>query len=135
VANPLTLTVQPKPKQFVPKEYDEQCIVFDWARRFCNLDGIDMMYATMNGVRLPIGLARKMKRAGLKPGPLDINIDVARRGYHGLRIEMKRLKGGVLSDVQKDWIERLNAEGYLAYVCRGAQEAIDEIKWYLDSEQ
>jgi len=132
VGNPLTLTVQPKPKKFVPKEYEEQCTVFDWARRYCKLDGIDLMYATMNGVRMPIGLARKMKKAGLCAGPPDINIDVARGGWHGFRGEMKRTKGGVLSDDQKEWHDRLRSEGYFVVVAKGAAEMIAAIKEYLD---
>lgn len=119
------------PRPFIPKEYDEQVAVFDWAR-YCNLDGINLMYATLNGVRLPIGLARKMKRAGLKPGPTDINIDAPRRGFHGFRGEMKREKGGVLSEAQKDWHDALLSEGYFVIVAHGAKEMIDFIKWYLD---
>jgi hypothetical protein len=119
------------PKEFIPKEYDEQVAVFDWAK-WCKLDGIDMMYATLNGVRLPIGLARKMKRAGLCAGPPDINIDVGRRGYFGFRGEMKREKGGVVSDTQQEWHNRLQAERYFVCVAKGANEMIGYIKWYLD---
>jgi|SRR5579862_1903763 len=120
------------PKEFIPKEYDEQVAIFDWAR-WCKLDGIEMMYATLNGVRLPIGLARKMKRAGLCAGPPDINIDVARGGYHGFRCELKREKYSAVSDIQAQWHDRLRAEGYKVVVARGANEAIQEIKNYLDT--
>lgn len=120
------------PKPYIPKEYDEQVAVFSWAK-WCKLYGIDMMYATLNGVRLPIGLARKMKKAGLCAGPPDINIDAARGGFHGLRIEMKREKGGVVSDTQQEWHDRLRAEGYQVIVAEGASEAIAAIKSYLDA--
>ena len=129
----LRLTAQ-KQTPFVPKEYDEQVQVFDWARRFCRLEGIELLYATLNGVRLPIGLARKMKRAGLRPGPPDINLDCARGGYAGLRLEMKRTKGGTLSQSQKDWHQNLIAEGYKVITAKGAQEAIDAIKAYLENK-
>ena len=42
-----------------------------------------------------------------------------------LAIEMKRIKGGVLSPEQKDWINEINeCEQAGAYCCRGADEAI-----------
>src|SRR5271163_1122383 len=122
------------PKAYIPKEYDEQVHVFEWALYGAgkDLDGIDLMYATLNGVRLPIGLARKMKRAGLCAGPPDINIDIARHGFHGFRGEMKREKGGTLSEGQEAWHIRLHEEGYYVCVARGAKAMIAEIKWYLD---
>lgn len=118
------------PKPFIPLEYGEQQVVFSYLS-WCKLPGADLVYATLNGVRLPIGLARKMSRAGLKAGPLDINIDVARGSFHGCRIELKRKKGGVVTEVQKAWIERLRAEGYMAEVAHGAQQAITLIEQYL----
>lgn len=127
MAKKLKLTPQ---KPFVPKEYDEQRAIFEWAA-LCRLPGIDMLYATLNGVRLPIGLAVKMSKAGLKQGPLDINLDVARGDYFGLRIELKRKKGGTLSDEQKQWILRLRDEGYKAVMLRGAEETIACITEYL----
>jgi hypothetical protein len=41
---------------------------------------------------------------------------------------MKRLKGGTVSPVQKDWIAKLNAAGIDARVCKGSKEAIDFIE-------
>ena len=128
MAKPFRLTSL---KPYFPKEYSEQVTVFEWAK-FCKLDGIDLLYATLNGVRLPIGLARKMKRAGLKAGPPDINLDVPRHGFNGLRIEMKREKGGTISLAQREWHEALRKEGYKVVVARGAQAAIEAIKEYLD---
>lgn len=119
------------PKPYIPKEYDEQVEVFNWLRT-CTLDGADLAYATLNGVRLPIGLARKMKKAGLCAGPPDINIDVARLGFHGFRGEMKRETGGTVSHTQEDWHCRLRQEGYYVVVAKGAKAMIAEIKQYLD---
>jgi len=115
---------------FVPKEYDEQVAVFEWAK-YCKLPGIDMLYATLNGVKLPIGYAVKLSKAGLKRGPLDINLDVARGGYFGLRIELKRIRSGVLSDEQQTWIKDLRDEGYCVHVAFGARDAIARISHYL----
>jgi hypothetical protein len=117
-------------KPFIPTEYEEQVAVFDFLK-WCKLPGADMAYATLNGVRLPIGLAVKMSKAGLKQGPLDINIDVATGGYFGFRGELKRSKGGRLSVHQLLWIKRLNEENYFAVMCAGAKEMIAAITKYL----
>ena len=42
----------------------------------------------------------------------------------GMWIEMKRQKGGALSDDQKDWIAYLQSRGYKAVCCKGADEAM-----------
>lgn len=125
------LKLTPPPK-FVPKEYDEQVAIFAWAeyaiKRYPDLA---LLYATLNGVRLPIGLAVKMSKAGLKQGPPDINLDVARGGYFGLRVELKRSKGGKLDDEQKKWIGRLLEGGYYAVVAKGATDGIAIIESYV----
>ena len=60
---------------------------------------------------------------------------VPRGNYHGLYIELKRTKGGVISDAQKEWIEMLNGRGYLAVVAKGATEAIKVISDYLNVKE
>ena len=43
-------------------------------------------------------------------------------------IELKRIKGGVVSPEQKKWIKDLQDLGYPAKVCYGADEAIEFVK-------
>lgn len=43
-------------------------------------------------------------------------------------VEMKRLKGGVVSDNQKAWIEKLNNANIPTKVCKGFREAIEYIE-------
>lgn len=127
------------PKPFIPKEYDEQVEVFNWLAT-CQLDGAGMAFSTLNGIRLSIGLAKKAKRAGNKQGVPDILVDMPGGGrkncgcplYHGLRIELKREKGGVVSQEQEDWHDNLRALGYKVVVARGFQEAKTALKEYLD---
>jgi hypothetical protein len=45
---------------------------------------------------------------------------------------MKRLKGGRLSPDQKDWIQYLEANGYTALVCHGAEDAKLKIEQFLE---
>jgi hypothetical protein len=122
-----------KLKPFVPKEWEhEQKAIFDWWWIYQEkIPGLDMLYATLNGLRLTPGQARKASERGMRRGQLDIGLDVARSGHHGLRIELKRTVGGRLSDAQKWWIRRLTEEGYRAETVRGASDAIDRIAEYL----
>ena len=119
------------PKEFVPKEYDDQVTVFEWAK-LCKLDGIEWLFATLNGVRLSIGAARKAKRAGMKAGVPDMVLPVRRGGYSGFFCELKREKGGIVSQAQVDWHDRLRQEGFKVVVTYGAHETIEAIKAYLD---
>lgn len=122
------------PKPFIPKEYDEQCAVFDYARVKARQDRRwHLLFSTLNGVRLPIGLAKKCKRAGNKPGVPDLILPV--RGYAacpGLYIELKRIKGGRVDEEQNFFHHLLRQQGYQVEVCRGATEAINVINAYLD---
>jgi hypothetical protein len=52
------------------------------------------VYANPNGSLRNLIVAKKLKAEGVRPGVPDIIVDVARHGYHGLRIEMKRSDGG-----------------------------------------
>jgi hypothetical protein len=75
--------------------------------------------------------AAKLKRMGVKRGVPDVVLMVARGGFHGMCIELKSLTGRT-SPEQKDWIERLTAEGYLALVCKGWIQAKSALENYLD---
>ena len=73
-----------------------------------------------------------MKREGVVSGVPDMFLAVARKGYHGLWIEMKNGKAGRLSDNQKEMIALLKTEGYACVVCRTLDEFITAIKDYLE---
>ena len=66
---------------------------------------------------------QKMKntRTGLRPGLPDLLVIVKDKLIF---IEMKRVKGGTVSETQKEWIEALSkCEGVNAYVAKGFDEA------------
>lgn len=130
-----------------PTEYEEQVDLFAWADRMVfELPELDLLFATINGAKMPYGKnkngqrfskeAVRQKKAGLKNGIPDLILLVARRDYHGLLIELKRAKKSlsVVSDEQKQWIEKLTARGYLAVICYGAEEAKKVILNYLGAE-
>lgn len=117
----------------VPSEAEEQMAVFTWAAmERARLPELALLYHVPNGgSRHPVEAAR-MKAQGVKPGVPDLCLPAARHGCHGLYIEMKRKKGGVVSPEQREWLAALTAQGYRAIVCRGAEAAIDAIKEYLE---
>ena len=89
------------------------------------------LYHVPNGGWRSPKVANALKRQGVKPGPPDYNLDIPRGIYHGLRIELKRRKGGSLSDYQREWILWLLSQGYCAVVCRGWEEARGVLISYL----
>lgn len=89
--------------------------------------------ASAGGIRTSITQARKMKRAGYVKGMPDLQIMEARKGKHGLFIELKTEKGRLTKE-QKNWLIDLNERNYLAKCCKGASEAMDLIDWYLNEK-
>ena len=75
----------------------------------------------------------KNKADGLRAGLPDLLIVLPSKL---LFIEMKRLKGSVVSTVQKEWIEALNDinKSIEAVVCKGAEEAIYKINSEINKE-
>lgn len=72
-----------------------------------------------------------MKAEGIKSGVPDICLPVPRSGYHGLYIELKRLRGNNTTKNQNEWIIKLEGQGYRVTVCRGWEEASQIIMEYL----
>ena len=92
---------------------------------------LDYLVAVPNGGARHIAVARKLKAEGVKKGFPDLQLNLPRGGYAGLFIELKTLVGRT-SPEQKEWLERLNAGGNRAVVCKGWLAAQTEIINYLD---
>jgi hypothetical protein len=113
-------------------EYQAQVEIFSQAEQLRMVyPELSMLNASLNGVRLPLGLAVKAKRMGMKRGYPDIHLPIARGGYHALYIELKAGKNKPTPE-QWEWIRSLNAEGNYACVCWGVREAVDKIIEYLE---
>jgi hypothetical protein len=68
------------------------------------------------------------KGLGVKPGVPDLLIfDPPPRfpDYVGVALELKREKGGRLSDEQAEWLEKLRLRGWMAEHHAGSNAAID----------
>ena len=116
-----------------PTEEQEQAAVFQWAAIMERTSPeLKLLFHVPNGGLRSKTEAVRFKRAGVKPGVPDICLPVARKGYHGLYIELKRRKGGTLSESQKEWMDDLLSHGYLAVRCNGADEAISILEEYLN---
>lgn len=91
----------------------------------------DYIVHVPNGEKRSKRVAAGLKHSGVKKGYPDLVIDIAAKGFNGLRIELKTEKGGIVSAEQNKWLERLNKQGYKAVVCRGFDEAIKTISDYV----
>ena len=116
----------------VPTESAEQIALFRWAAYSAGAyPELAMMYHIPNERKCTPQQGARMKAEGRKSGVPDICLPVARNGYHGLYIELKRTKGGRVSDEQEGWIKGLTRCGYKAVVCRGWESAQKVILDYL----
>ena len=116
----------------VPTEDEEQMALFAWAERMTGKwPELRWLYHVPNGGSRGPAEAGRFKAMGVKSGVPDVALDEPRGGFHGLRIEMKRRKGGKVSDEQLEWINHMNAVGYRAVVCYGWDEARMVIELYM----
>lgn len=116
-----------------PTESAEQQAVVRWWAMICGTYGLsekNLMACPAQAARSPRGGAR-MKAEGYRAGTPDLRLAVARKGYHGLEIEMKKRDGGKLSDSQKEMAFELSEQGYLTTVAYGATAARAIITDYL----
>lgn len=116
----------------VPTESVEQQSLFQWAAWQSNTyPELSLMYHVPNGGSRNKAEAGRFKAEGVKAGVPDICLPVARGGYHGLYIELKRLKNSKTSDEQKLWLDNLSKQGYFVAVCKGWENAAQTIIHYL----
>ena len=106
-------------------EADEQIKVIQW----CDSVGVHVFHIPNGGSRNKAEAAN-LKRQGVRAGVPDLCIPVANGGYHGLYIEMKAGKNKP-TDNQVRWLELLRRNGYAAFVCYGADNAIECIRRYM----
>ena len=107
-----------------------QSQLFQWAAYRKDLA---LLFAVPNGGTRNKIEAVNLKRQGVKPGVPDMFLPVARRGYHGLFIELKT-ETGRTSKNQDAWIADLNAQGYFCPVCHGFDSAVRVIEWYMEGK-
>ena len=93
----------------------------------------DLIYHVPNGGHRVKAVAAKLKAQGVKAGIPDLVLSMARGGYFGLYIEFKATppNDAAVSANQQERLRKLNDQGYLAIVCRGHFDAMEQIRAYL----
>ena len=110
-------------------EHQEQVAVITWFR-LQHRQYANYLFAIPNGGVRNIGTAVKLKKEGVLAGVPDLFLMIPKNGYHGLWIEMK-VKGGRVSESQKEFMGAATFMGYPAVVCYGFDEAKKAINNYL----
>ncbi|MEE3636967.1 VRR-NUC domain-containing protein [Pseudomonas sp. AL 58] len=92
----------------------------------------ELIYHVPNGGHRHKLVAAKLKQQGVKAGIPDLVLTMARGGFFGLYIEFKAtIEPAPVSASQSACLRRLNEQGYLAVVCRGHFDAMEQIRAYL----
>lgn len=114
-------------------EHSEQVNLIQWWSLQCKRYGVheQLLFAIPNGGQRNIVTAKRMKDEGVRAGIPDLFLAVPRGQFHGLFVEMKKQRGGVVSESQKACMEMLSANGYCVTVCHGFTDAQETIKGYL----
>lgn len=122
--------------QIVASEHDEQKALIKWWSIYSKRKQIPeiLLFAIPNGGKRSIQTAAILRSEGVRPGIPDLFLAVETYKHAGLFIEMKRTKGGVVSDVQKDTIDLIQTKtSYCAAVCCGFDEARRTIEKYIET--
>lgn len=125
----------PKSAQLYPTEAQEQATLFSWAKmKERKYPELRLLFHIPNEGKRSEAQGARFKAEGMKPGVPDLFLPVARGLWHGLFIELKRQKGGRVSEAQRRWIADLERQGYRAEVACGWHEAAEIIEIYLQGE-
>lgn len=115
-------------------EHIEQVNLMQWWALACHGFGLheNTLFAIPNGGQRNAITGMNLKREGVRAGVPDLFLAWANRQYGGLFIEMKKTKGGRVSDAQQQYLELLEESGYKVAVCHGWLEAKASIEAYLE---
>jgi len=119
------------------EEHNEQVVFFNRVRTLAINDpryaaAARRTYSIPNGARVQKRTAGRLKAEGLKEGVSDTFTSYPSGNFHGLYIEMKSRTGSP-SRQQSDWIQDSLALGYMAACCRGADEAMQVWRSYVEA--
>jgi hypothetical protein len=122
---------KPVRKKIIDREGQEQAaLLSEIELRYPQV--FELIYHVPNGGHRHKMVAMKLKQQGVKAGIPDLVLPMARGGFFGLYIEFKAtVDPAAISPSQAACIRRLNDQGYLAVVCRGHFDAMEQIRAYL----
>lgn len=116
-----------------PTEHEEQAALIQWWSWYSQWMGLQrcLLMAIPNGGRRTTVTGARLKAEGVRAGIPDLFLAVPTKDSHGLWLEMKRKRGGFVTDFQREAMKALQAQGYICVVCRGFTEAQEAIVSYL----
>ena len=108
----------------------EQAKVIAWARdNERNYPYLQLLHCSLNGVKMTKAQAGRAIAQGMKKGVADLFLPAKQGGFSGLYIEMKSAKGRI-SIEQSKFLKDVSDNGYAAFVCYSADDAIKRIEDY-----
>jgi hypothetical protein len=117
-----------KPREL---ERPHQVALIKWVKTVKDTHPVlKLLYAVPNGGDRNLRVARKLKAEGVLAGVADLCLPAARRGYHGLYLEMKS-EEGVATEEQKEFLRGVSGEGYCAVIAQGVDDAKSTLEWYI----
>ncbi|MBC8137835.1 MAG: VRR-NUC domain-containing protein [Fibrella sp.] len=126
--------MRPPPEPDPLESWHQELLIRQCTQSKSHLPELAELYAIPNGGFRYKATAAAMQRQGVKAGIPDLALDIPRRGYHGLKIEMKRYRTGRVEEEQSKRLARNAKDGYRAIVCWGWLAAWEEVLWYLGRE-
>ena len=107
-----------------PSEHSEQVGFINWFRsQYPEI----LIFAIPNGEKRAISVAKRLKMEGVVRGVPDLFIPA-----WNLWVEMKRVSGGRLSTDQKQMISYLENIGHTVIVGKGATDASQHIRKFME---
>ncbi len=82
-----------------------------------------------NEGRRTLRFGKLLKDMGMRAGVSDLFIAMGRHGFNGAWIELKS-KGGIVSAVQKEFLDDMSFQNYFTAICWSIDEAINLMDWY-----
>lgn len=120
-----------------PTEYQESVVFADWLRAK-NISFAHIV--NESGGKGSLVYGAKLKRMGRSKGFPDYLIFLPAKQHptkliivmpQNLAVEMKRKRGGSTSDEQREWLWRLEDQGFQTKIAKGADEAITFVERFL----
>jgi hypothetical protein len=118
-------------------EHNEQCNLMQWWSFACRSFGVPetLLFAIPNGGARDLITGALLKREGVRAGVPDLFLAIPKGGQGGLFLELKKPKGGRVSEAQKGMLSTLQESGYSVAVCHGWTAAKEAIENYLKGEK
>lgn len=122
------------PKKIEHREGDLQIQLMQWwtwKHRTLGIPDVRLLMHIPNGADVSDSQRKILGAMGTRPGTPDLMLAVPRGKFHGLWLELKAGKRGVVRPDQKTFLAALRVQGYAEAVARTFGEATRMIEQYL----